>query len=110
MYNHGVYYISQNDECQTNLKQFQMMIDEENLEHDWTIYWDQDQNLPLTDDGPKSYVGIIAVVISMAAITVVALLGWFYYAYRKPTSSSGQFLIRFTSGNQLFRFPSTSTV
>ena len=110
MYNYGVYYISQNDECQTNLKQFQMMIDEENLEHDWTIYWDQDQNLPLTDDGPTPYVVIIALVLSMVAITVVALLGWVYYAYRKPTSSSGQFLIRFTRGNRLFRFPSTSTV
>lgn len=90
-----------NDECQTSLKQFQMMVDEKHLV----------QNLPLTDDGPTPYVVIIALVLSMVAITVVALLGWVFYAYRNPTSSSGQFLIRSTAGkHRLFRSPSTSTV
>ena len=96
-----VFYISQNDECQTSLKQFQMMVDEKHLV----------QNLPLIDDGPTPYVVIIALVLSMVAITVVALLGWVFYAYRNPTSSSGQFLIRSTAGkHRLFRSPSTSTV
>ena len=108
MYTYSAYYISQNDECQTSLKQFQMMVDEENLKQDW--YLDQEENLPLTDDGHTSYVGIIAVVLSMAAITVVSLLGWVFYAYRNPTSRSGRFLIRSTRDNRLFRFPSTSTV
>lgn len=90
-----------NDECQTSLEQFQMMVDEKHLV----------QNLPLTDDGPTPYVVIIALVLSMVAITVVALLGWVFYAYRNPTSSSGQFLIRSTAGkHRLFRSPSTSTV
>ena len=105
-----MYYISQNDECQTSLKQFQMMYDEGNLKQDWTRYFDHEQNLSLTDDGPTPYVGIIAVVLSMAAITVVSLLGWVFYAYRNPTSRSGRFLIRSTRDNRLFRFPSTSTV
>ena len=106
-----MYYISQNNECQTSLKQFQMMYDEENLKQDWTRYLDHEKNLPLTDDGPTPYVVIIALVLSMVAITVVALLGWVFYAYRNPTSSSGQFLIRSTAGkHRLFRSPSTSTV
>ena len=108
MYTYAAYYISQNDECQTSLKQFQMMVDEENLKQDW--YLDQEENLTLTDDGPTSYVGIIAVVFCMAAITVVSILGWVFYAYKNPTSRSGQFLIRSTHGNWLFRFPLTSTV
>ena len=105
-----MYYISQNNECQTSLKQFHMMYDEENLKQDWTRYLDHEQNFPLADDGPTPYVGIIAVVLSMAAITAVSLLGWVFYAYRNPTSRSGRFLIRSTRDNRLFRFPSTSTV
>ena len=87
-----------------------MILDEENIGQAWTLYSHLEQNLTLTDDEPASYVGIIAVFISMAAITVVALLGWVFFAYRKPSSSSGQFLFRFNRGNRLFRFPSTSTV
>ena len=106
MYTYAAHYISQNDECQTSLKQFQMMVDEENLKQDWTL----GQDWYLDHDGPTSYVAIIAVVLSMTAITVVSLLGLVFYAYRNPTSRSGRFLIRSTHGNRLFRFPLTSTV
>ena len=42
MYTYSAYYISQNDECQTSLKQFQMMVDEENLKQDFNSLFSLD--------------------------------------------------------------------
>ena len=71
------------------------------------------QQLPLKDktgDGDKteSYMVVTALVLSLVVITLVAILGWVFYAYRNPTSRSGQVLIRVKSGRQgLFRSGST---
>ena len=77
------------------------------------------QQLPLKDktgleeeDGDKtgSYVVVIALVLSLVVIMLVGILGLAFYAYRNPTSRSGQFLIRATAKNGLFRTGSTLTV
>lgn len=44
----------------------------------------------------QSNVVVIAVVLSIVVIMLVAILGWVLYAYRNPTSRSGQLLIRST--------------
>ena len=76
-----------------------MMVDDELI-----------QSLPY-ENGPEPYVIIIALVLSLAVIMLVAILGWVFYAYRNPTTRSGQILIRSTTAkNRLFRSPSTTTV
>jgi len=86
------------DECQKSLKQFPMMVDEKLI-----------QSLPL-DGGTQPFIIIIALVLSLVVIMLVAMLGWVLYAYRNPTTRSGQILIRSTAKSRLFRSPSTSTV
>ena len=88
----------QTDECQKSLKQFPMMVDENLI-----------QSLPL-DGGTQPFIIIIALVLSLVVIMLVAMLGWVLYAYRNPTTRSGQILIRSTAKSRLFRSPSTSTV
>ena len=88
----------QTDECQKSLKQFPMMVDEKLI-----------QSLPL-DGGTQPFIIIIALVLSLVVIMLVAMLGWVLYAYRNPTTRSGQILIRSTAKSRLFRSPSTSTV
>ena len=73
------------------------------------------QQLPLKDktglgDGNKteSYMVVTGLVLSLVVIMLVAILGWVFYAYRNPTSRSGQVLIRAKSGRHgLFRSGST---
>ena len=88
----------QTDECQKSLKQFPMMVDEQLI-----------QSLPL-DGATQPYIIIIALVLSLVVIMLVGMLGWVFYAYRNPTTRSGQILIRSTAKSRLFRSPSTSTV
>ena len=83
---------------QKSLKQFPMMVDEKLI-----------QSLPL-DGGTQPFIIIIALVLSLVVIMLVAMLGWVLYAYRNPTTRSGQILIRSTAKSRLFRSPSTSTV
>jgi len=88
------------DECRTSLGQFTMMVDETLI-----------QNLPFQNGGgAEPYVIIVALILSLVVIMLVAMLGWVFYAYRNPTTRSGQFLIRSTAKNRLSRSPSTSTV
>ena len=92
------FLLIQTDECQKSLKQFPMMVDEKLI-----------QPLPL-DGGTQPFIIIIALVLSLVVIMLVAMLGWVLYAYRNPTTRSGQILIRSTAKSRLFRSPSTSTV
>ena len=62
------------------------------------------------ENGPEPYVIIIALILSLVVIMLVAILGWVFYAYRNPTTRSGQILIRSTAKSRLFRSPSTTTV
>ena len=69
------------------------------------------RSLPLKDgDGTAAYVVVIALVLSLVVIMLVAIIGWVFYAYRNPTTHSGQLLIRSTAKNRIFRSASTSTV
>ena len=89
------------DTCQTSLQQFTMMIEDKAI-----------RNLPLNSGGggTAAYAVVIALVLSLVVVMLVAMLGWVFYAYRNPTTRSGQILIRSTAKNRLFRSPSTSTV
>merc|ERR1712038_327287 len=86
------------DHCQTSLKQFPMMVDDELI-----------KSLPY-ENGTAPYVIIIALLLCLVLIMLVAILGWVFYAYRNPTTRSGQILIRSTAKSRLFRSPSTTTV
>jgi len=86
------------DDCQTSLKQFPMMVDDELI-----------KSLPY-ENGAAPYVIIIVLLLCLVLIMLVAILGWVFYAYRNPTTRSGQILIRSTAKSRLFRSPSTTTV
>ena len=76
-----------------------MMVDDELI-----------QSLPY-ENGTAPYVIIIALLLCLVLIMLVAILGWVFYAYRNPTTRSGQILIRSTAAkSRLFRSPSTTTV
>jgi len=106
-----------NDSCQKGINHFTIMVDEK-LIPKLSLQDRDDGNgsyvmvdkkripkLPLQDKdkGNGSYVIILVLVLSFVVIIIVAMLGWVFYAYRNPTTRSGQTLIKATAKNRHHR-------
>merc|ERR1712096_208054 len=83
-----------NDSCQKGINHFTIMVDEKLIPK---------LSLQDKDKGNGSYVIILVLVLSFVVIIIVAMLGWVFYAYRNPTTRSGQTLIKATAKNRHHR-------